>query len=165
MKYNIILKKLSLLLLSLTLMTSFVSCEEDDVTPEPNGVLTDDVRGTWVVDMYWDGDFYDHNTISTLNTGDNDADKIWIDDQGHGWGLLAKVNFDPNTLTFSATDADEHYYGVTVTINGSITKGGATTPSGETVDSIHFEVEFSDIPGEPWIYEGYKSTAKIEDYP
>ncbi|HEY5689527.1 MAG TPA: lipid-binding protein [Yeosuana sp.] len=164
MKYDKILKKLSLILLSFTLMTSFVSCEDDDVSPEPSGILVDDARGTWVVDMYWDGDFYDKNTISIYNTGDND-DKIWIDDLGHGWGLFTKANFDTNTLTISATDADELYYGVTVTIDGKITKGGATTPSGETADSIYFEVEFSDIPGEIWIYEGYKSTAKIEDYP
>lgn len=164
MKYNIILKKIGYLFLSFALITTFISCEADEVKPEPSGILVDDARGTWVVDMTWDGDFYDTNTISIYNTGDND-DKIWIDDLGHGWGLFAKANFDTNTLTISATDADELYYGVIVNITGSITKGGATAPSGDTVDKIYMEVEFSDIPGEIWVYEGYKSTAKIIDYP
>jgi hypothetical protein len=164
MKYNIILNKIGYLFLSFALITTFISCEADEVKPEPSGILTDDARGTWVVDMTWNGEFQDRNTLSIYNTGAND-DKIWIDDLQHGWGLFAKANFDTNTLTISATDADELYYDVTVTISGSITKGGATTPSGETVDKIYFEAEFSDIPGEPWVYEGYKSPAKIEDYP
>ena len=164
MRYNKILKRISYLFLSFALITSFVSCDQVESVPDASDILISEVTGTWVVDMVWDGDPQGTNTISIYNTGAND-DKIWIDDLQHGWGLFAKANFDTNTLTISATDADELYYGVTVTIDGKITKGGATTPSGDTVDSIYFEVEFSDIPGEIWIYEGYKSTAKIEDYP
>ncbi len=165
MKYNII-KKLSYLLFSFALIVSFVSCDQEESIADPSSIVTEAVRGTWVVDMTWDGSFYDHNTINTYNTSSLADNEIWIDDLKHGWGLKAKVNFDLGTLTFSASSADELYYGVTVNVTeGKIIKGGATAPSGDVVDSIYFKVEFSDIPGEIWEYSGYKSTAKIEDLP
>lgn len=163
---NIILKKVSFLLVSFVMITSFVSCEEDDPVAEESGLVLEEMLGTWVVDMTWDGDFYDHNTITTYNTGGNDADAMWIDDLEHGWGLKAKVDVNQDAMTFSGTDLEELHYGVTVTITeGKIIKNGATTPSGAVVDSIYFKAEFSDIPGEIWEYYGYKSTGKVEDLP
>ncbi|MFT7073658.1 MAG: hypothetical protein ACJAX3_002657 [Patiriisocius sp.] len=166
MNYKKILKKLSYLFLSFALITSFVSCDTVESVPDESDILISEVTGKWVVDMYWAGDFYDTNTISTYNTGANETDFMWLDDLGHGWGLKAKVPLNLGALTFDGSDLDELYYGVTVTITESqIIKGGATTPSGDVVDSISFKVEFSDIPGEIWEYSGYKSTAKIDDLP
>ena len=91
---------------------------------------------------------------------------MWLDDQEHSWGLLAKVPLNLQALTFGGAGLDELYYGVPVNITeGKIIKGGATAPSGDVVDSISFKAEFSDIPGEIWEYSGYKSTGKIGDLP
>lgn len=147
-------------------MASFVSCEKTESIPDESDIAIKEMTGTWVVEFYWDGDYAGENTIVTYNTGSNDTSTMWLDDLGHGWGLLAKVNTNLDALTLSGTDLDELYYGVTVTITeGQITKRNATTPSGDVVDSIYFKAEFSDIPGEIWEYSGYRSTAKVEDLP
>lgn len=166
MKYNIILKKLSCLFLSFALITSFASCDQVESVPDENDILIREVTGTWVVDMTYNGDPQGRNTISIYNTSANDTQFMWLDDQEHSWGLKAKVPLNLEALTFGGTDLNELYFNVTVTITeGKIVKGGATTPSGDVVDSIFFKAEFSDIPGEIWEYSGYKSTAKINDLP
>ena len=166
MKNNIILKKLCFLLLGFAFVSSFVACDEVDSVPDESDILISEVTGTWVVDMVWDGDPAGTNTISIYNTSANDASTMWIDDQEHSWGLKAKVPLNLGALTFGGSDLEELYYGVTVTItDGVIVKNGATTPSGDVVDSISFKAEFSDIPGEIWEYSGYKSTGKVGDLP
>lgn len=166
MKYTIISKKLSYLFLSFALITSFVSCDQVESEPDDSDILISEVTGTWVVDMIYNGDPAGTNTISIYNTGANDTNMMWLDDQQHSWGLKAKVPLNLEALTFGGTDLDELYFEVTVDITeGKIVKGGATTPSGDVVDSISFKAEFSDIPGEIWEYSGYKSTAKINDLP
>lgn len=162
---NIIIKKIGYLFVAMAFMTFFTSCDTEKAADESD-IALDEMRGKWVVDITWDGEFYDSNTISTYNTSFNDTDAMWVDDLEHGWGLKAKVNVDPNALTFSGSDLDELYYGVTVNITGGqIIKNGATTPTGDVVDSIYFEAEFSDIPGQIWVYSGYKSTAQVDDLP
>ncbi|WP_458627536.1 lipid-binding protein [Winogradskyella sp. PC D3.3] len=162
---NKIIKKISYLFVTITFMMVFTSCDTDTVADQSD-IAIKKMGGTWVVDMTWDGDFYSSNTISTYNNSYNDNDVMWIDDLEHGWGLKTQVNADINALTFSGSNLDELYYGVTVNVtNGQIVKNGATTPTGDIVDSIYFEVEFSDIPGEIWIYSGYKSTAQVDDLP
>lgn len=167
MKYNIILKKISYLFVALAMVTSFTSCDQDSL-PDESDIALDafELRSTWVVDIDADGDHQDFNTIRTYNTGDNGTSEMWLDDLQHGWGLKAKVSVNPESLTFSGTDLDELYYGVTVTISeGQIIRGNANTPSGEVTDSIYFKAEFSDLPGVIWEYYGYKSTAKVDDLP
>ena len=166
MKYKIILKKLSYLFVSIVFITSFVACDKVEPVPDKSDILISEVTGKWVVDFIWDGDPQGTNTISIYNTGANDANLMWIDDLEHSWGLKAKVPVDLGAMTFGGAALDELYYGVTVNITeGQIIKGGATTPSGDVVDSISFKAEFSDIPGEIWEYSGYKSTAKVNDLP
>lgn len=166
MKNNIIFKKLSYLFLSFAMLTSFVSCDQVESVPDESDILISEITGTWVVDMIYDGDPQGTNTISIYNTSANDTQFMWLDDQQHSWGLKAKVPLNLEALTFGGTDLNELYFDVTVDITeGKIVKGGATTPSGDVVDSISFKAEFSDIPGEIWEYSGYKSTAKINDLP
>lgn len=165
MKYKIISKKISLLFVCIIFVTSFVACETESV-PDESDIAISEVTGTWVVDMIYDGDDQGTNTISIYNTGANDTNVMWIDDQEHSWGLKAQVPLDLAALTFGGSTLDELYFGVTVDITeGVIVKGGATSPSGDVVDSISFKAEFSDIPGEIWEYSGYKSTGKINDLP
>ncbi|MGP1991063.1 lipid-binding protein [Zobellia laminariae] len=166
MNYYIISKKLSYLFLSFALISSFISCDQVESEPDDSDILISEVTGKWVVDMIYDGAPQGTNTISIYNTGANDTNMMWLDDLEHSWGLKAKTPLNLEALTFGGSDLDELYFGVTVTITeGKIVKGGATTPSGDVVDSISFKAEFSDIPGEIWEYSGYKSTAKINDLP
>lgn len=168
MRHNIILKKISYLFVALVMVTSFSSCDQEESIADKSDIALDafEMRSKWVVDMTWDGAPQGTNTIVTYNTSNNDTNAMWLDDLEHGWGLKAKVTVDPNALTFSGNDLEELYWEVTVTITeGQIVKGGATTPSGEVVDSIYFKAEFSDIPGEIWEYSGYRSTAKVDDLP
>lgn len=160
-------KKLSFLLLGFALVTSFISCDnDDDAVADASGIILEDMLGTWVVNMTEDGIPQGQNTITTYNTSTNDANAMWLDDLGHGWGLKAKVNVNQNEMTFSGTDLDELYYGVTVDITeGKIIKGASTAPSGDVVDSIYFKAVFSDIPDKTWEYAGYKSTGKVDDLP
>lgn len=161
------MKKISYLFLMLALVTSLISCDnDDDAVADASGLVLEEMLGTWVVNITRDGSPQGQNTITTYNTSTNDANAMWLDDLEHGWGLKSKVNVNENEMTFSGTDLEELYYGVTVNITeGVINKGAATTPSGDVVDSIYFKAEFSDIPGEIWEYAGYKSTGKIEDLP
>lgn len=168
MRFNTIMRNIGLLSLALALSTATISCDPIESVPDDSDIAIDafGLRSTWVVEFYWDGDFAGENTIRTYNTGDNSTSEMWLDDIQHGWGLLAKVPLNTDTMSFNGSDLDELYYGVTVTITESrITKDGATTPSGDVVDAIYFKAEFSDIPGSIWEYTGYKSTAKVEDYP
>lgn len=156
-------KYISTLFMSLFLVTSFVACDEGG-DPDIGGTATEALSGEWVVNILRDGVDYDHNNIATYNTAANLDTEMWVDDLEHGWGLKAKVNLNSSAATFSGDDLEELYYGVTVTItNGQIIKNGATAPSGTVVDSIFFNAEFSDIPGEIWEYAGYRRTGFLED--
>ena len=163
---HIISKKFRFLFLGFALVTLFASCEADDPVADDSGLVNEDMLGTWVVNMTWDGEPQGQTTIATYNTSANDGNAMWLDDLEHGWGLKTKVNVDQEANTFSGTGLEELYYDVTVDITeGQIIKDAVTTPSGEVVDSIYFKAEFSDIPGEIWEYAGYKSTGKVEDLP
>ncbi len=168
MKYKIASKKLSYLFLSFAFISSLISCEQVESEPDDSDIIISEVTGKWVVDIIHNGELTDSNTISTYNTGANDSDMMWVDDLQHGFWLKAKVSLSLGDLTFGGSDLDELYDpGVTVTITeGKIVKDGATTPSGDIVDSIYFKAVFSnDDPNSVWEYSGYKSTAKINDLP
>ena len=156
-------KYISVLIVSLFLGTSFIACDEGG-EPEAGGTAVEALAGEWVVTILRDGADFDHNTISTYNTAANLDTEMWLDDLEHGWGLKTKVNLNSGAGTFSGDDLAELYYDVTVTItNGAIIKKGTTAPSGTVSDSIHFNAEFSDIPGEIWDYAGYRRTGFLED--
>lgn len=158
-------RNITTFILSVILIASFTACDEGgDLDPGATAIV--DVAGDWVVEIERDGAHYNHSTISTYNTAANNTSEMWLDDQQHGWGLKSKVNLNLEAMTFSGNDLPENYFDVTVTItNGVIIKDGATAPSGTVVDSISFNAEFSDIPGEIWHYYGYKRTGHLEDEP
>lgn len=163
MKYNI-LKKISYLFLSFALITSFTSCEPEESVPDVSPIQIEALSGGWVVDITRNGELQSNIGMLTYATADNLTTEMWIDDQNNYYGLRTKVNLDFASKTFSSTDSDELYYGVTVTVSdGVITTGGATAPSGTVVDSISFSVVFSDDPDGVWGFSGYKKTGQIGD--
>lgn len=150
-------------ILFLSLFSFFTACDEAE-DADVGGVSIQEVTGEWVVDMTQDGVPQGTNYIATYNTSTNSTTEMWIDDQQHGWGLKAKVNLNLGSKTFTATDVDELYYDVTVTItDGTIIENGATAPSGTVTDAISFNAVFSDIPDRVWTYSGYRRTGFAED--
>ncbi len=146
-------------------VTAFLSCETEegfeDFPVEKSAI--NEVSGDWIVEIYRDGVLDGVDVITTGNTSANLTTEMLLDDQQHGWGLRTKVNLDLATMTFSGSDLPELYFDVTVTIDGSFTKNGGTTPLGATTDAISFTAVFSDIPDEVWEYKGYKRSGFLED--
>lgn len=167
---HITLKKLSFLLLGLALVTSFVSCDDDDAVADASGIVIEEVTGDWwVIALEPDGETPayggDYVKLSTYATAANNTN-FWLDDHGSWMELKAKATLDPTSLTFSSEpNTPELYTDETVTItNGVFTKDSFTTPGSNTVvDEIQFEAEFSWDPGVVYIFKGYKRTGKPED--
>lgn len=164
MKYKIILKKLSYLFLSFALVTSFVSCDQVESVPDDSDIKIEALTGGWVVDITVGGELQSTIHMDTYNTSENGTTAMWVDDQNNYYGLKTKVDLNFASQTFSSTDSDELYYGVTVSVSdGVITTGGATAPSGTVVDAISFSAVFSDSPDTVFEFTGYKRTGFIGD--
>ena len=104
-----------------------------------------------------------HFKIATYNTSAND-DSIWIDDFQSGWQVKFKAKADYNNLTFSTTDAPNEYYPITVNLtDGKILLNAGHSKSGNVVDSIHMQIEFSDDPGTIYEMNGGARTRFAED--
>lgn len=168
MKYNI-LKRISYLFLSLALITSFTSCEQEESVAADSPLVLQEVMGSyWIIALEDDGETPAYggayNKFGFYNSGANDM-TFWLDDGGAWMELKAKSTIDLNSLTFSSeANTDELITGGTVTItNGKITKNSFTTASGSVVDEIYFEAEFDWDPGYAYVFKGHKSTAKPLD--
>ncbi|HMI02518.1 MAG TPA: lipid-binding protein [Pedobacter sp.] len=157
-KANILYSLLSLLLV----MTTMSSCKKDQ---EIGGTAVQELSGEWWVTADDGGGATDYFKISTYNTAANIPTEMWIDDAKNFYGLKAKIKADVANKTFSATDADELYFGVTVTItDGKVIKDAATASgTGNKTDSIYFKAEYSDDPGTIYTYSGYKRTRFSQD--
>jgi len=119
--------------------------------------VTLDLNG--VQDVYGIG----HFKIATYNTSAND-DSIWVDDYGNGWDVKFKAAADFNNLTFSANNAQNEYYNITVNqTDGKILPKAGHSKSGNVADSIHMKVEFSDDPGDVYEMNGVERTKFPED--
>jgi hypothetical protein len=145
---------------TLVLIAILGSCQKDEII---GGTGVQAVSGEWWIqtDDAGGGDFSDdYYKLSTYNTAANSTNEMWLDDGESYYGLKAKVNVDLATKTFTVTNADELYFGVTVTIkNGKIKTGVAKGPSsGAVTDSISFDAEFSDSPGDVYKFKGYRRT-------
>ncbi|MFR9554631.1 MAG: lipid-binding protein [Rikenellaceae bacterium] len=155
-------------ILALPLIALFaLSCEKDDI----GGTATESMAGEWVItaiECYdTDGNYYGEYceyydctfSIYTFNTAANVEDEMWISDAGAGyfWYFQSKVDINQTTKTFSATDSEDLYYGITINFtDGVITTDGATSPTGMPTDAISFTAEFSDDPGYLYKYSGYR---------
>ena len=157
--------------------TLFQSCKKDEI----GGTATQQTAGEWFVTadaIKADGtlveeDFFGigHFLLTTYNTSENSATKMWLEDSGNFWDFKGIVNVDVNALTFSgdkvaSNSGDEITFDVT---NGKILKSAATTPSGMPADSIVLEIKFSDdtYPAkygfDKYRISGYRYTGFVND--
>jgi hypothetical protein len=110
-----------------------------------------------------------HHQISTYNTAAN-SNEIWVDDLKHLYGFKVKATGDIGARTFSSTNALNPYYvgtsaypeKVTIT-NGKVIENAGRTKTGNPVDSIYMEAEFSDDPGKKYVISGHFRTGFFED--
>jgi hypothetical protein len=160
---NIFLKSGSLLLM---MAIFFVACKKEKDT-SAGGTATQELAGEFWIQIKQNNIALipDYFKIVTYNTAENISTKMWIDDQEHLWPFKIKIDVDPVGRTFTAANAQSSYTNITVKLNnGKIlpkaTKGLVT----QTVtDSIYFEAEFSDDPGEVYQFSGYRRTRWPED--
>ena len=111
---------------------------------DPGGTAAQQLANEWWVKINDTGSVV---KLSTYNTTLN-ADSMWVDDLKHLHKFKCKAKIDVSALTFSTQNAVNLYSGVTVNINnGKIIKNGGVTKTGNVVDSIYMEVEFSDAVG------------------
>ena len=147
MKYNIILKKLSYLFLSLVFVTFFVSCEKIESVADESGLDADEIMGTWMVSEYNGADvsefWYGPYKLTIYNTA-LDQDSIWVDNI-YNSGFKVKAGTTSKT-TFAVTNA--------VDVNGEW-DGTIEISEAKVVDkdSIVFKVILYDADGE--VYDDY----------
>ena len=153
---------------------ALVSCQKAPV----GGTATQDASGQWYVtrlcefsdgttEDYFGPDWLDYagkHHMLTYNTASNAQDTIFIEDLGCFYykslkmylDFKVKAKFDPATLTFSATDAENYYEDNTVTLTGGIIKDGARTAQNKPIDSIWVRIKISDDTDyAAWLNEYY----------
>ena len=158
------MKKTILLLIIVAGISSLNSCQKVKDAGATSAVkvanewwVTLDLGGT--PDVFGIG----HFRIATYNTSAND-NNIWIDDYQNGWDVKFKAQADYKTLTFSADNAQNEYYNITVNqTDGKILPKAGHSRAGNIADSIHMKVEFSDDPGNVYEMNGVERTRFPED--
>ena len=158
------MKKIFLIITASSAIFIFNSCQKVKQAGATNAVkmanewwVTLDLNG--VQDVYGIG----HFRIATYNTAAND-DTIWVDDYHGGWNVKFKAAADFNNLTFTANNAQNEYYNITVNeTDGEIFPKAGHSKSGNIADSIHMKLEFSDDPGNIYEMNGVERTKFPED--
>lgn len=170
------MKKRIYIILVIALFLS--SCKKEEYkAPVSNTV---EMSGTWWVKLLYldDGEYRDlyedlgygdiWGKLITTNTASND-DSLWIidtDANDYIWEFQSKVKCSTSDLTFSNPNAISivpDYEIATPITNGRILKAVATTPGGNTSDSIVMDIQFEDLPGFDLRIAGYKRTGWPED--
>jgi hypothetical protein len=157
------MKKITLL--SIITIFLLASCKKD--LPEIGGTAAQKLANEWWVTLDQGGTQdalgYGHFKLLTYNTAANN-DSIWVDDDGGGWQVKFKAAANFNDLTFSANNAPNEYYPITINLTeGKVLLNAGHSKSGNIVDSIHMKVEFSDDPGTIYEMNGTARTRFIED--
>ena len=172
--------------LAIAAVLLIASCKKEDYKAPQSGVVG--MSGTWWTEVYYDGDqdgaitnlddpsAVDFLIISysdlgepalvTSNTASNSGDSILMDDILDLWPFKAKFPVDYSSLTMkpSTGNANLKIDGESISvITGKVLKGAATTLSGGKTDSIFVEFEFTDDPGNYYVFSGHKNTGFPED--
>ncbi|OQP63507.1 hypothetical protein A3860_24515 [Niastella vici] len=118
------------------------ACSKD--LPDAGGTSAKEFANEWWVKINDTGKVV---KLSTYNTSLN-PDSMWVDDLKHLGSFKCKAKIDVSALTFSVQNSSNTYSAVTVNItNGKILKNAGVSKTGNVVDSIYMEVEFSNKPG------------------
>ena len=151
------------------LITGLMACEKEF---EEETLPNYEMSGQWYVQTYFGtadpaNVVLGYQEIVTSNTAKADGKELLIDDLGHIWPFKVKVGANSGSKTFSGTGTNGSQGDTTsVTItNGVIRTDGGRSISGIKVDSIYMEAEFSDDPGNTYIFAGHYRTGFEEDEP
>ncbi len=150
----------------IVLMTGIIilaACKKN--LPDPGSTSAEKMANEWWVTLKQGGAdlIGTHVKIATYNTSAN-ADSIWIDDFLNTWQFKVKAKANYNDLTFTTSKAANEYYAITVNLTkGKIFLNGGKSKSGNAVDSIYMEAEFSDDPGTIYTISGHARTRFSED--
>lgn len=166
--------KLRYIFVLLTMLVALCACDPNDTIDDYKveySSVGNMLAGEWYVTYTIGGNVWASDSkISTFNTGEDNGSQMWIDDHENFWGLKSIIECNPENNTFSASGADELYYGITVDIiNGKILPGQGTTAAGNVTDSIYFEITYNDLDknGDPdpttAIVAGVRRTGFLED--
>jgi hypothetical protein len=166
---------------------------DDQKDPEIDKTATYPMNGEWWVTYRLDdgsGNLVDagivwgigelgHFKALTYNTVENVSNKLWITDvdglsydaSGNFWSYrvvtdlnLSSKSFDVDTATNAAYDSHGDPYDIQVTVkNGKVILGGGLSRTGVVTDSIYYELEFSDDPGNIYYVGGHRRTGFYED--
>lgn len=158
------MKKIILISAIVVAFSSLNSCQK---VPDAGATSAVKVANEWWVTLDLGGtqDVFGlgHIRIATYNTSANDG-TIWIDDYGNGWDVKFKSQVDYKTLTFSANNAQNEYYNITVNqTDGKVLPKAGHSKSGNIADSIHMKLEFSDDPGNIYEMNGVERTRFPQD--
>jgi hypothetical protein len=141
------------------------SCDED---ADPGQAAVMKLSNEWWGQIYVtdgaggltnEGHGYQH--LLTFGTSSGTADSLFIDDLEGELELKAKVACNVSDLSFTTNNTPvlERYTDRTVRIsNGKVYVLGGKSTSGVTVDSIYFEVVFSDDPTVTYAVAGHGRT-------
>jgi len=162
-----------------------VACNEDD--PDVKKTNTVDLAGEWWVTYKVDdgsGNLVDvgggYTGILTSNTASNTASEILITDyvdpnatSGNFWSYTVKAQANVSALTFTGNESlssalyEEEPYPIKVNVlKGQVLKGLGLSKTKVKVDSIYFELQFSDDKpayATTFIVSGHKRTGFYED--
>jgi hypothetical protein len=163
----------------------FSKCTDDDATIEHTA--GEYYAGEWFVTYSVDGTEVSqgHVPLITSNTAANVATEILISDYivaadlgGSFWSYKCKAQVDVATKKFSADQSDSHVmiededgnptpYDININImNGAIFPKGGLSKTGVVVDSIYFEMQFSDDSpayGTTYVVSGHRRTGFHDD--
>ncbi|MEO8240267.1 MAG: lipid-binding protein [Flavobacterium sp.] len=146
-------------------MTALASCENDGYDEyKAETTPSIEMNGEWYIDISdANGVIAQHAKHVTYDTNNGD-NTMWINDNKTGYWMKGKLNVEPKTLTFSATNEPNIIDSGTFTVTeGKILKGVAHSRAGNVTDSIYFKGEFSYDPGHILIFAGHKRTGFLED--
>lgn len=139
----------NLLLLGLVFLG--ISCQKVDYDQKFS--TTHPISGDWTITVKLDTVSYGPYFMKIYNTSFS-KDSVWIDDNNLFWHLQAKSKVDMTNLTFSAVNS--------INIPG---KDSVTFANGKVIgkDSIYFEAEFTDEPGNIYKFSGHRKVS-YEEY-
>lgn len=128
-----------------------ISCTKVDYTQQFSA--THPISGDWTITVNLGTTAYGPYFMKIYNTSYS-KDSIWIDDNGLFWPLKAKSKVDMTNLTFATMKA--------INIPG---KDSVTIANGKVIknDSIYFEAEFTDDPGNVYKFSGHRKVS-YEEY-